>query len=552
MSGEMPRVEPHLLTERLAQRALNTVLWRGGVESLRGASFVKDPVKTGTKLTIYRDGQHLDDDTRYWLTFNGDVDITRGPVADDELGRLFYTGDGVPKLTNSLVGWSEAAAMPLAFYNLGIPAPASPVASVSGTPAVDAEPVSIVVAYAYVTTDGYVGPLSLGHGPITYSQGQLLTVSSMQTGPSGAYNISHKNVYVSVTDADGATALRFWMTANLAASSINGQLDFTLLGEEADTPSLIAPPADLFGLMLHPNGFLVGFTTRKYCRSEVFKPHGWPSAYQDPIGPDIVGGAIIGQTVVICTKGQTFAATGSDPLNQHISDFAGEQPCVAKRTIRAMPHGVLYASPDGLVLAGSVSSPLMVVSEAFFTREQWQAFNPSSMHAVIHDRRYNVFWKVDETHKGSIIFDFGVDGRIHQVVETDQWYSAAYTDKRRDEMFVAGADGFIYKWDAGDKLTTLWRSREIRMPRPQNVGAVRIMAKTYPVRFRLYDSRKNEDGEMELRLMSEVDVTSDRPERLHGSDRCTTIHWEIETTASWTQVELASSIYEILKRQGSG
>lgn len=546
MSGQMPRVEPHLLTDMLAQKALNTVIETGGVSSLRGETFTALTYKGGEKLTIYRDGQHIDDDTKYWFSFTGDVDITRGPVVDDELGRLFYTGDGPPKMTNSLIGWADPGAMPVTYYNLGIPQPTVPLLATSGAPDEDAEAVSVVVAYAFVTSDGFIGPLSPAAGPFSYTPGQNLEVYDMQMVVSGAYSIDKKYVYVAQTDSEGATAFRFWQELPMINGNVSAQVDFNLLAEEADSPSLIAPPDDLFGLMLHPNGFLVGFTTRKFCRSEIWRPHGWPSEYQDPIGPDIVGGCIVGAQVIICTRGTTYSAIGTDPLNQQIIDYSGTQPCVSKRSIKAMPFGALYASPDGLALAGAPGSQLQVISDPFYTRKQWQAMNPESMHACIHDSRYHLFWKVSETEKGCLIFDFASNGAIKTLVESDQWFSAAFSDKRRDEMFVAGADGEVYKWNAGDPLTALWRSAELRFARHENVGAVRIHAEEYPVKFRLYDVRI-EDRKRIVRLVSEVEVKSAMPERLHGQDRYGAIYWEVEGTAKWTQVELGSSIRKIVQ-----
>ena len=73
--------------------------------------------------------------------------------------------------------------------------------------------------------------------------------------------------------------------------TLSDKVDFTLLGE-ALPERAGAPPADLFGIMAHPGGFLVGFSKRAY-RSEVFKPYGWP--YYSPVADEIVGGAVMGQ-----------------------------------------------------------------------------------------------------------------------------------------------------------------------------------------------------------------------------------------------------------------
>ncbi|MGE0797307.1 MAG: hypothetical protein AB7G13_31940 [Lautropia sp.] len=535
MLGIMPRIEPHLLPDMAAQVARNVRLWTGGIEPLRRESFVAYDLKVGAKKTIYRDGQHLDIDTKYWYTFTADVDITRGPILDDNLGRLYYTGDGPPKYTNSAIGWADPGTMPLAFRLLGLPAPSAPSVAVGGAPTEGAEPVTVLVAYAFVTSDGFVGPPSPVSTPIQYRDGMDLQIEGLDTAPSGAYDIEKKYIYIAQTDASGSTALRFWREVPAWDTAENGTVDFTTLGESVDSPSLIAPPSDLFGLMLHPNGFMVGFTQRKFLRSEVFKPHGWPDVYQDPLGDDIVGGAIIGQQTIICTRGKTYSAIGSDPLNQSIVDLSGMQPCVSKRSIRAMPFGVLYAGPDGLVLAGGLN-PLSVVSETHFTRDQWQAYKPESMHAAVHDRRYYLFWDTG-SRKGCLIFEFNAAGGLHLVVESDQWFAAAHVDPRRDHLYVWEANE-IRRWDDGDPLKAVWRSKEIRLSRAENIGAVRIHAERYPVTFRLLDHGA---------IASEVSVASSRPERMDGRDRYERVCWEVETTGKVTQVEIGSAISDLLR-----
>ena len=56
------------------------------------------------------------------------------------------------------------------------------------------------------------------------------------------------------------------------AVTFSDKVDFTLLGEALPERALAPPPADLFGIMAHPGGFLVGFSGKRVYRSEVFKP----------------------------------------------------------------------------------------------------------------------------------------------------------------------------------------------------------------------------------------------------------------------------------------
>jgi len=525
--GIQPRLRPHLLKESIAQRALNTKLWSGGAEPFKQPSLVTT-LPAGTKKTIFRHGQARTDEN-YWMSWTTDVDVARGPVAGDTTERIYFTGDGVPKVTDSTIAWASSP-YPSASYILGLP---SPSAATLSSPGSTGTPTRIALVYVYVTAWGETGPPATVSNLIDYYAGQTLTVTGLDTAPAGAYNVTSKYLYIASTDANGTTAYRFWKSVPVATTSTTGVIDFTLLAESVGTPSLVAPPDGLYGIMSHPGGFMVGFTERDFRRSEVFKPYGWPTAYRDPVPDAIVGGEILGTSVVVCTKGPTYLFTGNDPLNQTKTTLEGWQPCVSKRSIDRVTAGVVYASADGLVLVNG-SQALRVVTADHFDRAQWQVFKPESSHAAVHDDRY--FWWWDNgVAKGLLIFQLSAAG-VAQVVESDIYATAAFADHRKDELYVALENGNLYKWDAGTASTMVWRSKLWHLDRPQNVGAVKIDAAAYPVTFRLYS---------EGVLQDTVTVADGRPTTLRGDRRYEDMEFEIEATAMVNTVTVASSILDM-------
>ena len=525
--GVVPRLRPHLLKQQSAQRALNTKLWTGGAEPFKQPVLVQT-FPAGTKKSIFRHGQGRTDEN-YWMSWTTDVDVARGPVAGDTQERIYFTGDGVPKVTDASIAWASAP-YPSASYTLGLP---SPSAATLSSPATAGTATRIALVYVYVTAWGETGPPSTVSNLIDYYGGQTLTVSGLQTTPVGAYNVTKKYLYIASTDANGTTAFRFWKEVPVATASTTGVIDFTLLSESVSTPSLVAPPADLFGIMAHPGGFMVGFTDRDIRRSEVFKPYGWPTAYRDPVPDSIVGGEILGTSVVVCTKGPTYLFTGNDPLNQTKTTLEGWQPCVSKRSINRVTAGVVYASADGLVLVSGAQA-LQVVTANHFTRSQWQAFKPEDSHAAVHDDRYYWWWD-NGTTRGLLIFEMG-GGGVQQIVESDIHATAAFADHRKDELYLALANGNLYKWDAGTAATMVWRSKLFHLERPQNVGAVRIDAEAYPITFRLYG-----DGV----LVDTVTVASQEPATLRGDERYRDFEFEIEAAAMVNAVAVASSVLDL-------
>lgn len=538
--GIRPRLRPHLLAQEEAQIARNAKLWSGAAEPFKVPLYVKD-LPSGVKTTIYRHGQNRTDE-EYWCTWTTSsapfgVDVERGFVADDEDERFFFTGVGpiAQYSDNTMVAGTPP--LPATSVALGIEAPSAVSWTTSGTGA--GPEVLIYIAAQFVNGNGERGPL----GPaspdpavsagFSYQPGEDVDADVPTTLDS---EITHVDFYVSTVDSTGNAQFRFWRREPVATVSFSEPIDFALLGEAADSPPLIAPPDGLFGLMAHPGGFLCGFAGKSFCRSEVFKAHGWPSAYRDPLPDYPVGGAMLGASTVVCTKGRTYLYTGSDPLNQFRTELEGWQPCVARRSIKRVTAGVVYASADGLVLV-SGAGPLNLVTANWFLREQWQAFKPESSHAAVHDDRYYWWWDAGGGTRGLLIFEFG-GGGIQMIVESDIYATAAFADHRKDELYLALAtDNHLYKWDAGaSNATMVWRSRLFYVDRPQNIGAIRVEAAAYPVTARLYS---------EGSLVNTVTVSNDRPTRLRGDRRYKDFVVEVQATSRVEKVTVASSIFDL-------
>jgi hypothetical protein len=74
---------------------------------LREPGFVENIPANQQSLYLYNDT---------WLTWPTDVDVVRGPIVADEFDRIYYTGDGAPKVLGTDGGAPEV-------YDLGIPSP---------------------------------------------------------------------------------------------------------------------------------------------------------------------------------------------------------------------------------------------------------------------------------------------------------------------------------------------------------------------------------------------------------------------------------------------
>lgn len=544
--GEMPRLPEFVLSDANGQIAENTKLWRNQLEPFRNPLSITSLAKVGRKETIWRYRVDLDSKVNYWFHMLNDTDFVSGMLTLDTQQRVYFTEAGQPmKQTDATIATADGS-MPSASYLVGFPSPAKPTVGVTGSATGTAQ--KIAVAYAWIMTwSSFVeeGPVSPISDLIDYYPGQTLDVTAMSSVPGGAYNITGKRVYVSQFDSAGNVTLRFWKDTAAGATSTSGVLDFTLLGSGAPSPSPLAPPSDLFSLGKHPANFLFGLTPGKlFCRSDVYKGYAWPFEYRDPIEWDPVAAVAMGQSVVIGTRGHPYIAVGNDPLNIQPRKLPGKFPCVSKRSMKVLGVGTVYASGDGLV-AVTPDGGVELVTSGLYTRDQWQAYKPESMHAEVHDNRYYCWWEIDSGNRGLLIFDFTGEGA--GVVRSPIYATAAFSDPRRDAMFIAlPADNNLYEWDAGATYATLkWRSKRYVMLGGAGYSAA-IMNGDFSggrtATLRVYGDQGQGAG-MEL-IASRTFSASMVPGRL-ALKRCFQYEFEIEGTAWVKWFDLGGSMADL-------
>lgn len=120
--GVAPKNASELLPATSAQIAENCKLYSGDLIPYPTQHVVASTGRTDTVRTLYglRDP---DTDAIAWLSWTTDVDIVT-PAADDlNTQRIYYTGDGAPKVTTYALATSGTAPYPSTYYDLGLPLP---------------------------------------------------------------------------------------------------------------------------------------------------------------------------------------------------------------------------------------------------------------------------------------------------------------------------------------------------------------------------------------------------------------------------------------------
>lgn len=456
-TGEAPRWHPRVLQQPYGQEAVLTKFDRRTLAPFFQIDLAFTATKSGAMQTIYRFGQDLDSDASYWFHWDSVVDVIRSPAsAVDE--RTYYFGDGAPKVTDETLALSGGGTnYPIGHYLLGLPRPSTVSAAVTGT-ATSEVPETRNYVYTYVTGWGEEGPASLPMGtPVDVKPGEVVTVDISAALPSGAYDIQFKRIY---RTGSGEATTDYLLVAEVDAGDEEyedtipgGQLGETLVSESWE-----APPETLTGAVLMPNGVILGWKDNEIWPSEPFIPHAFPPEYVLTTDSTIVGIAVVGMTAVVVTSGQPYLVGGVHPESFTMEKLDIPQAGVSRRAILAVDGGVIYASPDGLVHVTGGRGEL--VTRELYRREEWQALNPPSMHLAQHEGRLYCFYDNESLGgtPGGLLFDFF--GQQQSVVRINQYFSAAYTDLRRDALFLcgeeqtlAGADQVVLGYGATQQAT---------------------------------------------------------------------------------------------------
>ena len=491
--GKAPKIYSRLLPNDMATVATNTRLDSGRLEPWKGnASASITPVASfsisGATKTLFRYSSSI------WIGSNEELDIVRSPIAEDEHERLYVTGiggsSGYPRVTSAQVVGNSST--PLVsngtYYRLGIPRPSAFTSVTLGsTSKTDEEtPVSRSYIFTYVSAFGEEGPpnQALVSQVVDVHSDQSVTVA-FPSNPSGTYNIVKKRLYR--TDSNGV----FRVVQDVTAASYTDSLAESALGEEIPTSAFDGPADDvssehpdgpLLGLVSLPNGILAGFSGQTVAFSEAFQPHAFPNAYRLTMKSDVVALAPLNTGLLVLTKEKPAIIQGMDPEAMSMTEVDSTLSCVSKRSVVDMGEYVLYASPDGLVMA--TDGGLRLATEEILSRDQWQALEPSTIVGFQYEGHYLGFYNDGNESKG---FIFDPRGGKNSYTKLDFHATAGFNDLENDELYLV-VGGSVYKFAQGSSLSYTWRTKKFYIQRPINPGVAKVDCDSYSPAptFKLY------------------------------------------------------------------
>ena len=220
-SGIAPQISPRLLDDTVGQTANDLDLDRGVLTPITENSQTQALTSSGRTSIYY----YSYAGSNYWLEWTEDVDVQPGPIADDSLARIYWTGETFPRMApGDVVAASGSGRYPRNFYRLGIPAPtAAPTISVTGTDDGTTTKYSTAYVYTFVSAYGEEGPPSPVTAVVDKVDAQSVNISNLETSAgSGAgrtnTNLAKKRIYRSNTGSN-TTAFQFVKEVTLATAS---------------------------------------------------------------------------------------------------------------------------------------------------------------------------------------------------------------------------------------------------------------------------------------------------------------------------------------------
>ena len=413
-----------------------------------------------------------------------------------------------------------------------LPAPSKAWAAVGQlSQIVEAE--SRVYVYTYVSEYGEEGPPSDPSTLIDCDPTEPVTVTT-GSAPTGAYNITKKYIY-RTSSGSQATDYQFVAEIPVATTSYTDGTEQVNLGEIIPSITWEPPPSDMTGLAVMANGIFAGFAGKDVCFSEAYLPHAWNSLNRLTVDSDIVGLGAFSQSIAVLTESFPYIISGVDPSAMTMVKTSLQQACISKRSIVEMGDGVIYASPDGLVMIGS--GGVNVVTAKIMSQDDWQEYNPSSIHAYMHEGRYHAFYTKTDGTKGSLVFSLNGSDAI--MVESTQTTTAGHVVPTADSlMIVSGSNIVKMEKDSSVLRPYTWTSKVFENPAPINFGFAQVLADSYSASLVL---KVYADGS----LIHTQTVTSEKPFRLPSGFIARDWYVSITGTATVNMIAVAQSASEL-------
>lgn len=499
-------------------------------------------VPTGSQQqTIYRMGRDTADDAHYWLSWPTVVNVIRGFDGDDATERTYYTGDGPPKWTDNSIGLGSPP-YPQAYRLLAMPAPLVPPTVILTTDGTDGDEGTRFYVETFVNDLGWESaPSPVSTGIFCKPGGAIVDLSALNTAPGGAYGINRRRIYRTQPGTTDGEA-NFYFLAELAIGTTAFTDSGQDLGDTLATIGWVPMPADAHGLIGLWNGVAAAIAGKTVIFTEPYALYTTPIKYDHAVRDTPVALAKWEQNLLVLTTGRSLVLNGDDSASMTESNAFSGLSCIAARSVVEFPHGVVWASNQGLAYTGQTE----VLTLGIFKPEQWKALRPETIVASRYGRCYVASYNDGTGAKAFMLDPLRPEDGVWFL---STGFNACWYDELVDSLYVLEV-GNVRKFDAAmGRLTATFRSKVYHQVSPRNFAWAKVVADVYPVTLKVWADQLDPVTHVRtLPLRITKTVLDGNPFRLPAG--FLSEDWQVEVTApdAVQAVHLATDVDDIKAR----
>jgi hypothetical protein len=346
----------------------------------------------------------------------------------------------------------------------------------------DASQEDRIYLYTYVTDQGEEGPPAPPSIMITLNPNQACTLLFPAAPNVGGFYINKIRIYRTIPTSTGAADYYYVDEILVTTGTYYDTKSVIELGELMPSLEWDPPVEGLLGFITMPNGIMVGFKDNTVHCSEPYQPHAWPESYRKALDDKIVGIAGFGQSIVVTTDDKAYVGTLTDPLSLTFKKLGSVEPCVSRAACISLGYGVMYPSPNGLMLIDSRGAKNVLADMWDDTSWRGLLATANYIFAIIHNERYYLTF-VNST-SSSTTYIFNPQSAPIMITKLEEGnYTGGCVDRDLDKAFMFGnlsspSGSRVIELDPDDKsggiLNANWTSQTFVMPFPCNFGAAQV------------------------------------------------------------------------------
>ena len=284
-------------------------------------------------------------------------------------------------------------------------------------------------------------------------------------------NASGYRLYRSVSSLSGSEFLHVHTSYDGQPGSYTDEKRDSDLGSVLSSEEYDEAPV-LLGMIYIHNNILAGFNGNSLYFSIPDKPSAWPKKFKIEFEDTIVSIVELTDYLIVFTRTSIWIVQGNDPATMRKYRFPSQYTCANKDTITKINNEVWWAATEGLI-SYSASRGIVNRTAKLLNEESWKDYYTKGLVGCTYRNQYigysddadGFLFSPDEETGGNftrltiptyrVMYNFPGDNKLY-----------AFLTPTTVACFSSPGQPFV---DAS------WRSKVFRLPKPQNMRAIRIL-----------------------------------------------------------------------------